>query len=37
MTKVVIQNPVINLPHKGLRRHFRFSDEDITNEQEGRR
>ena len=38
MSQVVIENPVINSPFEEPRRHFRFSDEGITNEIiEGRR
>jgi type III restriction enzyme len=32
MKQVVIQNPVINSPFEEPRRHFRFSDEGITDE-----
>ena len=32
MSQVVIENPVINSPFEEPRRHFRFSDEGITNE-----
>jgi type III restriction enzyme len=32
MTQVVIENPVINSPYGEPERHFRFSDEGITNE-----
>lgn len=32
MKQVVIENPVINSPFEEPRRHFRFSDEGITNE-----
>jgi len=32
MTQVVIENPVINSPYAEPQRHFRFSDEGITNE-----
>ena len=32
MKQVVIENPVINSPFDEPRRHFRFSDEGITNE-----
>ena len=32
MTQVVIDNPILNSPYEEPRRHFRFSDEDITNE-----
>jgi len=38
MTQVVIENPVINSPFTEPNRHFRFSDEGITDEiVEGRR
>ncbi len=38
MSQVVIENPIINSPFDEPRRHFRFSDEGITNEiAEGRR
>lgn len=38
MKQVVIENPVINSPYFEPTRHFRFTDEGITNEQvEGRR
>jgi type III restriction enzyme len=38
MTQVVIENPIINSPFEEPKRHFRFSDEGITNEiVEGRR
>jgi len=38
MPQVVIENPVINSPFSEPARHFRFSDEGITNETvEGRR
>lgn len=32
MSQVVIENPVINSPFDEPRRHFRFTDEGITNE-----
>src|SRR2546426_3966464 len=32
MKQVVIENPVINSPFEEPNRHFRFSDEGITNE-----
>jgi type III restriction enzyme len=32
MPQVVIENPVINFPYSEPERHFRFSDEGITNE-----
>lgn len=32
MSQVVIENPIINLPFDEPTRHFRFSDEGITNE-----
>jgi type III restriction enzyme len=32
MKTVVIENPVINSPFEEPKRHFRFSDEGITNE-----
>jgi type III restriction enzyme len=36
--QVVIENPVINSPFMELARHFRFTDEGITNDLvEGRR
>jgi len=38
MKQVVIENPIINSPFDESKRHFRFSDEGITNEiVEGRR
>ena len=38
MSQVVIENPIINSPFNEPTRHFRFSDEGITNEiVEGRR
>ena len=38
MSQVVIENPVINSPFCEPTRHFRFTDEGITNEIEnGRR
>ena len=38
MSQVVIENPVINSPFREPTRHFRFTDEGITNEIEsGRR
>jgi len=38
MTTVVIQNPVINSPFEEPQRHFRFTDDGITDEiVEGRR
>ena len=38
MSQVVIENPIINSPYEEPRRHFRFSDDGITNEiAEGRR
>ena len=38
MPQVVIENPVINSPYTEPQRHFRFSDEGITNEiVDGRR
>jgi type III restriction enzyme len=38
MTQVTIENPIINSPYDEPTRHFRFSDEGITNEVEtGRR
>jgi type III restriction enzyme len=30
--QVVIENPIINRPYDEPTRHFRFSDEGITNE-----
>jgi type III restriction enzyme len=32
MKQVVIENPVLNSPFEEPKRHFRFSDEGITNE-----
>jgi hypothetical protein len=32
MAQVVIENPVLNRPFEEPKRHFRFSDEGITNE-----
>ena len=32
MSKVVIENPIINSPFDEPTRHFRFSDEGITDE-----
>ena len=32
MKQVVIENPVINSPFEEPQRHFRFTDEGITNE-----
>jgi type III restriction enzyme len=32
MSQVVIENPILNSPYEEPRRHFRFSDEGITNE-----
>jgi type III restriction enzyme len=32
MAQVVIENPILNSPYEEPRRHFRFSDEGITNE-----
>src|SRR5208282_5351408 len=38
MRQVVIENPIINSPFAEPTRHFRFSDEGITNEEvDGRR
>jgi len=38
MKQVVIENPVLNSPFREPARHFRFTDEGITNEiDEGRR
>ena len=38
MPQVVIENPIINSPFQKPKRHFRFSDEGITNEiADGRR
>jgi type III restriction enzyme len=31
MSQVVIENPIINSPFDELTRHFRFTDEGITN------
>jgi hypothetical protein len=33
MRQVVIENPIINSPFVEPTRHFRFSDEGITNEE----
>ena len=32
MQQVVIENPILNSPFKEPSQHFRFSDEDITND-----
>ena len=32
MPQVVIENPILNSPYKEPSRHFKFSDEGITNE-----
>jgi hypothetical protein len=38
MRQVVIENPIINSPYEEPTRHFRFTDEGITNEiVDGRR
>ena len=37
MSQVVIENPIINSPFDEPTRHFRFSDEDITDEIEDSR
>jgi type III restriction enzyme len=38
MSQVVIENPIINSPFNEPTRHFRFTDEGITNEEvDGRR
>ena len=38
MSQVVIENPIINSPFDEPTRHFRFTDEGITNEEvDGRR
>ena len=38
MSQVVIENPIINSPFDEPTRHFRFTDEGITNEiVDGRR
>jgi type III restriction enzyme len=38
MSQVVIENPIINSPFAEPTRHFRFTDEGITNEEvDGRR
>lgn len=37
MNQVVIENPAINSPFEEPRRHFRFSDDGITNEITGQR
>jgi hypothetical protein len=34
MRQVVIENPILNSPYDEPNRHFRFSDEGITNERE---
>jgi type III restriction enzyme len=33
MSQVVIENPIINSPFDEPTRHFRFTDEGITNEE----
>src|SRR5271157_2477058 len=37
MKQVVIENPVINSPFDEPKRHFKFTDEGITNEIVGKR
>jgi len=38
MKQVVIENPILNSPFREPTRHFRFTDESITNEvEDGRR
>src|SRR4051794_18861875 len=38
MTDVVIENPILNSPFSGPTKHFKFTDDGITNEiVEGRR
>lgn len=38
MTQVVIENPVLNSPYKEPTRHFKFTEDGITDEiVEGRR
>jgi len=37
MRQVVIENPILNSPFEEPYRHFRFSDEGITNEVVGAR
>lgn len=32
MAQVVIENPILNSPYEEPQRHFRFSDEGITND-----
>ena len=32
MAQVVIENPILNSPYEEPRRHFRFTDEGITDE-----
>ncbi len=32
MTQVVIENPILNSPYEEPQRHFRFSDDGITDE-----
>ena len=32
MPQVVIENPILNSPYKEPNRHFKFSEEGITNE-----
>ena len=32
MKQVVIENPILNSPYQEPRRHFRFTEEGITNE-----
>ena len=37
MTQVTIENPILNSPYEEPRRHFRFSEDGITNEVVGER
>ena len=37
MNQVVIENPIINSPYEEPKRHFRFTDEGITNDIEEKR
>jgi type III restriction enzyme len=32
MSRVIIENPILNSPFREPSRHFRFDDEGITNE-----
>ena len=36
MRDVIIEDPIINSPFEGQRRHFRFDEEGITNDVRGR-